>query len=166
MQHSLFSSDGIAEQKLPHSTKAIGLPSNATEVANGVRNLFYDLGYSSITEMRLASGRRADVVGLDRRGRFSIVEIKTSRADLRSDHKWFEYRDFCDDFYFAVPVDFPLQIVPNDTGLIVADRFAGEIIRSSTRCPMPSARRSRQIMQFARTAGVRLWKRERHFAGF
>ena len=50
-------------------------------------------------------------------------------ADFRADGKWPDYDAFCDRFYFAVDADFPSEVLPPDTGLILADRYGGEIIR-------------------------------------
>tara|TARA_B000000460_G_C21501624_1_gene386628 strand:- start:88 stop:624 length:537 start_codon:yes stop_codon:yes gene_type:complete len=161
MQHSLFALSLDEPQHLRASTKSFDVVDDAKGLVLGVQALFYDLGYCAITEMRLSSGRRVDVIGLDRRGRFAVAEIKTNLADLRSDQKWPEYLAFCDRFYFAVPVNFPIEIVPTETGLIVADQFGGEILRPSQHHIMTMGRRNRQIMQFARTAGMRLRKYDR-----
>ena len=75
----------------------------AQKLARGVGRLLTHLGYDSLTEFTLRSGRRADLAGIDRKGRIAIVEIKSSVADFRADQKWPEYLDYCDLFYFAVP---------------------------------------------------------------
>jgi hypothetical protein len=43
------------------------------------------------------------MVALCPRGLLTIVEIKVSRADLLGDHKWPDYLDYCDRFFWAVP---------------------------------------------------------------
>ena len=50
----------------------------AERLARGVMRALADLGYESLTEFRVGKGRRVDVMGLDRDGRFVAVEIKTS----------------------------------------------------------------------------------------
>ena len=105
-------------------------PLGATQIVRGVARLFESLGYRTLVEMRLASGRRIDVIGLDARGRFAIAEIKSSPADFRADRKWRYYLPNCDDFYFAVAAGFPLDLLPEDTGIVVADRFGGEVLRT------------------------------------
>ena len=50
--------------------------------------------------------------GLDRKGRFVIVEIKSSLADFRADTKWPDYLPHCDFYYFAVADDFPVDVLP------------------------------------------------------
>ncbi|HAI33117.1 MAG TPA: DNA repair protein MmcB-related protein, partial [Thalassospira sp.] len=54
---------------------------------------------------------------------------KSSVEDFRVDQKWQSYLDYCDRFFFAVPMHFPKDLIPEDVGLIVADRFEAAIIR-------------------------------------
>ena len=129
---------------------------DAVDITCGSVRLLETMGFRSLTEMRLASGRRVDAIGLDGRGRFAIVEVKSSLADLRTDDKWPEYRAFCDWFYFAVAPNFKLDALPSDTGLIIADRYGGEVIRPSEAAPIEAAVRRRQTLLFARTASARL----------
>lgn len=131
---------------------------SAELLARGVCRALRGLGYRTLTEMKLASGRRVDVMGLDRRGRFAVVEIKTSLADLRADRKWSEYLPYCDSFFFGVPSSFPLMRLPIDSGLIVADRFGGEILRQGDTRPMTAATRQRQTLLFALKASGRLYR--------
>lgn len=128
-------------------------------LARGVTRLLQELGYSCVSQFTLRSGRRADVVALNRRGHLLIVEIKRSLADFRSDRKWPDYLDYCDAFYFAVPREFPLDILPDDAGLMLADRYGAEILR-----PWPVAdgnrlhasRRKEITLRFAAAAATRL----------
>ena len=71
----------------------------AAEVARGVTRLFCRQDLFAACEMPLPNGRRADLMGVDPKGRIVIVEIKVSRADLLGDGKWPDYLDFCDRFY-------------------------------------------------------------------
>lgn len=128
------------------------------DVTRGAERLLQDLGFRTLTEMKLASGRRVDVIGLDGRGRFAIVEVKSSLADLRADEKWPEYRPFCDWLYFAVAPDFQRLALPDETGIIVADRFGGEVARPSPDTPMATQARHRQTLLFAHTASARLFR--------
>ena len=100
---------------------------SAALVARGVRRALGDLGYATVTELALVNGRRADVVGIDRRGEIVMVEIKVSLADLRADLKWPEYRDCCDALYFAIPPGFPDSAPPAEAGLLVADGFGAGV---------------------------------------
>ncbi len=142
------------------SAAQAGKAVDAQDIARGAIRLLDALGYRTLTEMRLVSGRRVDVIGLDRRGRFAVVEVKSSLADLAADKKWQDYLPYCDDFYFAVASKFPLDRLPDETGIMIADRFAGEIVRCSLRQTMNGAARRRQILQFALTAGSRLYQQD------
>lgn len=135
-------------------------PTLARLVARGVRRALGDLGYATVAELVLASGRRADVAGIDRRGDILIVEVKTSLADLRADRKWPEYRDFCDALLFAVPPGFPLEALPPDTGLLVADGFGAALVREAPRHPLSAPRRRAVTLRFALTASLRLGRIE------
>ncbi len=95
----------------------------ALAVARGTARLLHSLGFCVVSELALASGRRADLVALGGDGEIWIVEIKSSVADFRADQKWMDYRLHCDRLFFATTLDVPCEIFPPDTGLIVADEF-------------------------------------------
>ena len=128
----------------------------AKDITRGAARLLGDLGYRSLTELRLTGGRRVDIIGLDGRGRFAIVEVKSGLPDLRADDKWPDYLDACDRFYFAVTADFPLAGLPENTGIIIADRFGGEVVYPAPLSPMSTAARNRQTLLFAHAAAGRL----------
>lgn len=128
----------------------------AADILRGTMRLLLDLDMASLPEFTLATGRRVDLMGLSRDGRLVAVEIKSSRTDFMTDRKWQEYLDFADEFYFAVAPDFPQEILPADEGLIVADRYAGSLIRPSRPRSVPPARRRALLLRFARTAALRL----------
>ena len=67
-----------------------------------------------------------------------------------------EYLDYCDRFYFAVASDFPRDLLPADEGLIVADRFGGEIVREAPIRALGPARRKAMLIRFGRAAASRL----------
>jgi len=129
---------------------------DAARLARGVTRWLFDHGHEALAEFRLANGRRGDVVGLDRSGRFVIVEIKTSQADFRADAKWQEYLAHCDRFYFAVPEAFPTELLPDEHGILVADGFGAAELRPAPELKMNAARRAAQTRRFARAAGARL----------
>jgi len=124
----------------------------ALNVQRGVRRLFAQLGHATLPEFTLASGRRADVIALAPDGRLTIVEIKSSVMDFRTDRKWPGYRDFCDRFFFAIPETVPIEILPETAGLIVADSFGAAILREPPHHPLASARRKAVTLRFARAA--------------
>ncbi|MCB1519845.1 MAG: MmcB family DNA repair protein [Hyphomicrobiaceae bacterium] len=128
----------------------------ALAIHRGVGRLLRAHGLAHLSEMSLANGRRADVVALSTSGDIWIVEIKSSVLDFRSDQKWPEYRDYCDQYLFAVAPDFPATLIPDDAGLIVADRYGGEIIRPGPSHRLQPARRRAMLLAFARSAALRL----------
>lgn len=137
---------------------ALPAPEITRHVTRGVSRLFWNMGFSSLTEFSLKNGRRADVIGLGKSGDVHIVEVKASIEDYRGDRKWPEYREFCDAFYFAVATDFPMEILPapEECGLILADRFGAGIIRPAPEHRLAAARRKAVTLRFARTAATRL----------
>jgi hypothetical protein len=128
----------------------------AADVARGVSRLLIQEGFSPILEFTLANGRRLDVAAVGADGTFAGVEIKVAVSDLKGDLKWPEYLEFCDLFYFAIPPEFPDELVPADTGLIVADRYGGAIVRSSRIAQIHASRRKAVTLRFAKLAADRL----------
>jgi hypothetical protein len=130
--------------------------STAAEVARGVSRLLLEEGFSPILEFTLPNGRRLDVAAIGPGGEMLGVEIKVALADLRGDNKWPDYLDYCDLFYFAVPPDFPHEHVPQQPGLIVADRYGGSIIKQAEAQTLHASRRKAVTISFARCAAERL----------
>jgi hypothetical protein len=128
----------------------------ALTVARGTMRLLRAHGFSCVSEVALPSGRRADLVALGGSGEIWIVEIKSSIADFRADHKWMDYRSHCDRLYFATTVEVPCDIFPPDTGLIVADGFGGEIVCAAPEYRMPPATRKVMTLRVAQCAALRL----------
>lgn len=128
----------------------------AAALQRGVCRAFRALGHSVVTELPLANGRRADVVGLSTSGDVWIVEIKSCLTDYRTDGKWHEYLDYCDRLYFAVASDFPSDVIPQHAGLILADRFGAELVRDPEEERLSAARRKAMMLSFARAAALRL----------
>ena len=130
-----------------------GIPaSRAGEIVRGTRRLLGGLGFFGVTEMSLANNRRADIAAVGPSGEIWMVEVKSSIADFRSDSKWPEYMPFCDQLYFAVPQ----ELIPDETGLIVADAFGGAVIRDAPEDRLPAARRKAVTLRMARLAAMRL----------
>jgi len=128
----------------------------AQDVARGVSRLLMQEGFSPILEFTLANGRRLDVAALGPDGMVMGVEIKVALADLKGDTKWPEYLEFCERFYFAIPPGFPDEHVPAGTGLIVADRYGGAIVRPSPAWQIHPSRRKAVTLRFAKVAAERL----------
>ena len=128
----------------------------ALEIQRGVVRLLQAHGLACLTELPLPNGRRADVVGLSEMGEIWMVEIKSSLADFRADLKWPDYREFSDRLFFAVKPDFPIEVLPDDAGLILADRYGGEIARPAPEMKLAGARRKSMALRLGRAAAFRL----------
>ena len=128
----------------------------ALTIRRGVTRLLCDLGYACLPEMPLANGRRADVVALGSDAEFWIIEIKSSAADLATDHKWSDYRDFCDRLSFATLPDLTGLPFPEDCGLIAADGHYAEQLREAPEHKLVAARRKAMLIRFATAAAGRL----------
>jgi hypothetical protein len=128
----------------------------ALAVQRGTGRLMRDHGFAVLAEYTLASGRRADLIGLKPDGTVWIVEIKSSRDDFIVDQKWPEYRDFCDHLFFAIPAGLDQSLMPGDAGLIVADQYGAEILRAAPAHPLVGARRKALTLSFARCAAQKL----------
>src|SRR5213595_2257327 len=128
----------------------------ALKVARGAARLLYAHGFCVVSELPLASGRRADLVALGADGEIWIVEIKSSVADFRADLKWMDYRLHCDRLFFATTLEVPCDIFPKDTGLIVADAFGAEIVCEAPEHRLHASTRRSMMLAFARAAALRL----------
>ena len=137
-------------------------PLAAQDVARGVTRLFFRQDLFAMCEVPLPNGRRADMMAICGKGMLTIVEIKVSRADLFGDHKWPDYLDYCDRFFWAVPAGFELEpfagenFRPDCCGLIVADRYDAAVVRDAPVRALAAARRKAETLRFARRAARRL----------
>jgi hypothetical protein len=131
-------------------------PDVTAALARGVSRLLLNHGYAPLVELGLGNGRRADIVGLSSRAELIIVETKSSWEDFNTDQKWPDYIEYCDLFYFGVAEDFPIERLPDDIGLIIADGFDGAIVRPALRTPLAPARRRAMLIEYARVAATRL----------
>jgi hypothetical protein len=104
----------------------------------------------------LPNGRRADILALRADGGFACIEIKSGPRDFLTDSKWPDYKDFADELYFAVADDFPLNLLPSGTGLIVAAGLEADLIRPAPTHTLAPARRRALLHRFARLAATRL----------
>ena len=131
-------------------------PAITTALTHGVCRFLTERAFTPLREFKLATKRRADVAGIDAEGRFTLVEIKSSTADFRADNKWHDYLAHGDFFYFAVDASFPLELLPADHGILIADRYSATLYREASETPMNGNRRRHQLLRFARQAGGRL----------
>jgi hypothetical protein len=136
-------------------------PPIAAEVARGVTRLFCRQDLFAICEVPLPNGRRADMMAINAKGALTIVEIKVAKADLLGDAKWTDYLEYCDRFFWAVPPSLASicdgeRFLPNEAGLIVADRYDAVFAREALNRPLAPARRKAELLRFARRAARRL----------
>lgn len=136
-------------------------PVTTSDVVRGTARLLLRHDCLTVTEVSLGNGRRADLMGLCAKGFVTIVEVKTSRSDLLGDGKWTEYLDYCDRFFWAVPIALAglldrTEMLPDRAGLIIADRYDAAIVREAASIPLASSRRRVETLRFARRAARRL----------
>jgi hypothetical protein len=147
---------------MPQLNRVIELPidgrqsERALAIARGTARLLHAHSFCVVSELPLASGRRADLAALDHKGEIWIVEIKSSIADFRADHKWMDYRLHCDRLFFATGQDVPCEIFPPDTGLIVADEFGASFMCEAPQHRLPAPTRKSMTLAIARAAALRL----------
>ncbi|WP_299370661.1 MmcB family DNA repair protein [uncultured Tateyamaria sp.] len=125
-------------------------------LARGVSRHMASLGWVTVEELVPARGLRVDVMALGPKGEVWVVECKSSRADFMSDGKWQGYLEWCDRFFWAVDSDFPVDLLPEGTGLIIADAYDAEIIRMAPETKLAAARRKVMVQKFATHAARRL----------
>ena len=109
----------------------------ALAVRRGTLRLLAAHDLYALPEVTLASGRRADLLAVSRKGEIWIVEIKSSRADFMADSKWPEYRLYCDRLFFATLPDVEQTLFPMEAGLIIADAYGGALLRPAPAHPLP-----------------------------
>ena len=128
----------------------------AFDILRGSCRLLKSLGFSTVSEVTLRNNRRADLVAINRNGDIWIIEIKSSLEDYRVDQKWPDYKDFCDTYYFAVNAEFPVEIIPESEGVIIADRYGADILRPAETEKLSGARRKTVLLRAYETAANRL----------
>ncbi len=125
-------------------------------VRRGVQRLLSQMGAHVLPELSLASGRRADLVALTRKGDIWIIEIKSSIEDFRVDRKWPDYRLHSDRFFFATHPEVPAEIFPQECGFILSDGYGAEILRDAPEHRLASATRKALMLRIARAGAARL----------
>ena len=128
----------------------------ALMIQRGVARLMRASGVAVLSEFTLASGRRADIIGIGGSGEIWIIEIKSSPEDFRADFKWPEYKDYCDRMFFAISTAMDPEMMHSDAGLIVADGWGAEILRQPEALGLHATRRKAVTLAFARAAALRL----------
>jgi hypothetical protein len=95
-------------------------------------------------------------MALGPKGEVWVVECKSSRADFMTDQKWEGYLEWADRFFWAVDADFPTELLPDETGLIIGDAYGAEIVRMGPETRLAPARRKVMVQKFAFCAARRL----------
>ena len=124
-------------------------------LARGVCRHLLSYDFVTVVELTPTPGLRVDVMALGPKGEVWIVECKSGRADFQSDHKWQGYLDWADRYFWAVDSDFPTELLPVETGRIIADAYDAEIIRMGPEAKLALARRKVLVQKFARHAALR-----------
>lgn len=114
--------------------------SKRKSVAEGLKQAvgFYLLhkGYSCTYELGISAWgkHRADVIGCRLKGQLVMVEVKSSVADFRTDHKWPEYvrSKVVDQFYFAFTEDTWSKIQAREDLRTRIRRVPGVLLLSET----------------------------------
>jgi len=145
---------GMPDDALPPDLKPGQL------LARGVCRHLLSHNFVSVEEFVPTSGLRVDVMALGPKGDIWIVECKSSRADFQSDNKWQGYLDWCDRYFWGVDEAFPSDLLPDDSGLIIADAYDAEIVRMGPEDRLAPARRKVMVAKFARHAALR-WQAAR-----
>jgi hypothetical protein len=134
---------------------SLARPKPGQLLARGVCRHLLGHDFVTVEEFVPVPGLRVDVLALGPKGELWVVECKSGRADFVSDHKWQGYLAFCDRFFWAVDDDFPTDLLPDGTGLIVADGYDAEILRMGPETRLAPARRRAMLQRFARHAALR-----------
>jgi hypothetical protein len=125
-------------------------------LARGVCRHMASMGFACLEEFVPAKGLRVDVLALGPKGELWVIECKSSKADFQTDKKWEGYLAWCDRYFWAVDMDFPTDLLPEGTGLLVGDSYDADIIRMAPEEKLASARRKVIIQKFAMKAARRL----------
>ena len=125
-------------------------------LARGVCRHLLSYDFVSVEEFTPERGKRVDVMALGPKGEIWVVECKSSRADFTSDAKWDGYLEWCDRYFWAVDETFPTDLLPEGTGLMIADAYDAQIIRMAPETKLPAARRTALTRRLARQAALRL----------
>ena len=114
------------------------------------------LGMVSIEEFVPARGLRVDVIALGSKGEIWVVECKSNKAGFQPDNKWQGYLEWCDKFFWAVNSEFPIELLPDKTGLILADAYDADFVRMAPLERLVAPRRKVMVQKFATQAARRL----------
>ena len=135
---------------------APSIPARTAAVTRAALRACLARGWSPVPEVPLPNGRRADILALRPDGGFAIIEVKSCARDFLADMKWPDYREFCDELHFAVDLDFPQDLLPEDCGLWVSDGHEAASVRDAFQHALHPSRRKALLHRFAAVAAGRL----------
>lgn len=96
----------------------------------------FNRGFVAMAEFTLPNGKRADILAYNE-SQIIIFEIKVSKGDLMTDHKWTEYLPYCHDFFFLTPDELKDAVVaktkPINCGQFVETANSIRLIRADER---------------------------------
>jgi hypothetical protein len=125
-------------------------------IARGVCRHLKQYNFECLEEFVPIRGSRVDIMAIGPKGELWIIECKSSLADYTQDTKWEKYLPFCDRYFWAVPKGFPIEILPQEDGLIIADSYEAEIIKMAPYRMMTASQRKKITLKIARNAADRL----------
>lgn len=140
----------------PGEPQTEGRGAMTERLARGAGRYLANLGAAAVGEFRLPSGRRLDLLALLPDGRLWGIEIKSGIDDFLADRKWPDYLDWCDALYFCVDPAFPLALLPDQAGVLVADSFDAHVVREAPAHALHPSRRKAMTLRFGLVAGRRL----------
>ena len=130
-------------------------------ITDAIARSYYGQGDGVLREFRLKVRRRVDLITITDKGLITIIEIKSSPEDFRSDKKWGEYIEWADRFYFGVGDNFPIDILPEEHGIIKTDGFDCHEARPSPVNKLHGSRRNTLVRNMAK-ASMRRIEHERN----
>lgn len=139
--------------------------SAGAKLARGVCRYMLSLDFAPLTEVIPERGLRVDVMALGPKGELWVIECKSGRRDFQTDRKWQNYLTWCDRFFWAVDADFPTDLLPEDSGLMLCDDFGAEVLRMPVAHPLAASRRKALTARFARQAAMRAVRAHDPLAG-
>ncbi len=125
-------------------------------IIDAIARSYYGQGDGVLREFRLKVRRRVDLITITNKGLITIIEIKSSPEDFRSDKKWGEYIEWADRFYFGVGDNFPIDILPKDHGIIITDGFDCHEARPSAVNKLNGTRRNTLVRNMAKASMRRI----------
>lgn len=140
---------------VPLIDPALGALQPGQLLARGVCRHLLSHNFVTLEEFVPERGKRVDVIALGPKGEIWVIECKSSRVDFTSDSKWDGYLEWCDRYFWAVDEAFPLELLPEETGLIIADAYGAELVRMPEEDKLAPARRKKMTLKFARDVALR-----------